>query len=216
MAIPIVVVVFTLVRLNRRRKEGAKANLAWEDFALQHCLRKMEPKPNVVTEINLDVLKDKLGPKRVTDLSPSKSFRGDIQGYPFELALVIKHGHKSSKMEIFTRMAIELPGIAKDLRVYPEKISSKIGKMLGSQDITTGDEEFDKSFMIKGSNPDDVNRYLTPDRRHILLSGSKDLGQLEIAAGQLYAVRKGQVGELSELSLLSSKMAAMAASLADA
>jgi hypothetical protein len=52
-------------------------------------------------------------------------------------------------------------------------------------------------------------------RRHILLSGPRDLDQLEIAAGRLYLIRKGRVGELSELSLLYSKIAAKAASLAD-
>lgn len=215
-AIPIVVLVVTLARINKKRKEAARANRAWEDFALQQGLREVKPESNVVTDINVEVLKKQLGAKRVPDSNPSKAFRGDNQGYPFELAMVIKHGHNASKMEIFTRMAIELPGVANDLRVYPEKISSKIGKMLGSQDIATGDEEFDKRFMIKGANPEEVQRYLSPDRRYLLLSHSKDLGQLEIANGCLYLIRKGQIGRVSELSMLHSSMGAMAASLANA
>jgi hypothetical protein len=52
-----------------------------------------------------------------------------------------------------------------EVRVYPERLFSKIGKFLGGQDIQLGDVNFDDKFMIKGSDDARVKDFLNPDVR---------------------------------------------------
>lgn len=51
------------------------------------------------------------------------------------------------------------------VRIYPERLFSRIGKFLGGQDIQLGDEQFDDKFMIKGSDQPRVKDFLSPDVR---------------------------------------------------
>ena len=55
-----------------------------------------------------------------------------------------------------------------NVRVYPERLFSKIGKFLGGQDIQLGDENFDDKFMIKGSDAARVKDFLSPDVRQAI------------------------------------------------
>lgn len=51
-----------------------------------------------------------------------------------------------------------------EFRIYPEHLLSKLGKLLGGQDIQIGDEIFDARFMIKGSSPERVKALLAKQR----------------------------------------------------
>jgi hypothetical protein len=55
------------------------------------------------------------------------------------------------------------------LKIYREHIFSGLGKMLGFQDIQTGDAAFDDRFVVKGHDPERVLRRLNGAVRRELL-----------------------------------------------
>jgi hypothetical protein len=67
---------------------------------------------------------------------------------------------------LYTRLFFHFQRMpALEVRVYPERLFSKIGKFLGGQDIQLGDVNFDDKFMIKGSDDARVKDFLNPDVR---------------------------------------------------
>ena len=67
---------------------------------------------------------------------------------------------------LYTRLFFHFPRMPSlEVRVYPERLFSKIGKFLGGQDIQLGDVNFDDKFMIKGSDDARVKDFLNPDVR---------------------------------------------------
>lgn len=67
---------------------------------------------------------------------------------------------------LYTRLFFHLQrNVPVNVRIYPERLFSKIGKFLGGQDIQLGDVNFDDKFMIKGSDDARVKDFLSPDVR---------------------------------------------------
>lgn len=54
-------------------------------------------------------------------------------------------------------------------QIYNEKTLQRISKTLGAQDIIIGNEEFDRAFMIKGSDENNVIGILSTDVQEALL-----------------------------------------------
>lgn len=101
-------------------------NRAWEDFATRTGLA-FEPG-------------GLLGAPRV---------RGAYRGHSLLVDTYTVHHGKSSTT--YTRIALGLnrPG-GLSLTLYNEGVFSQLGKLLGGQDIQTGDAELDRRFIIRG------------------------------------------------------------------
>ncbi len=56
------------------------------------------------------------------------------------------------------------------LTLYSEGVFTKLGKLIGMQDIQIGNTEFDNTFIVKGSEEFFVKRFLTPKVQQKLLS----------------------------------------------
>ena len=151
-------------------------------------------------------------------------FQGDIQGMPFALECIATEGTpvRIGKLrmsfgegpKMFSRMAVRLPGVPRGLRLYRQTSWSRLGRAVGMQDIITGDSEFDRTFMVKGSDPDAVVTFLSPFRRMALLSDAAKLVGLELESGELIVLRRGQIDTGEELDALFSQVASLAADLA--
>lgn len=140
------------------------------------------------------------------------SFSGENEGLPFKLdAYTVRTGetHKT-----YTRMRVFLPDPPKGLHVYQETKMSRLGKALGAQDIEFYDPEFDKNFVVKGENPEEVRRYLTQERRHTLMQYVKDAGPIEIKDGAVILERSGLIGDIPELERLFSRVGDLAQTFA--
>ncbi len=77
-------------------------------------------------------------------------------------------GGKNKQTYTVTKVYLEQPA-GLGMRVYKEGFFSKVGKAIGTQDIQTGDREFDDAVMIKGNDEVGVTEYLTPELRAALL-----------------------------------------------
>ncbi len=75
-----------------------------------------------------------------------------------------KNRHTYTRIALYLREPLTL-----GLRVYKEGFLSKIGKAIGTQDVRTGDREFDDAVMIKGNDEVGVIDVLTPDVRAAML-----------------------------------------------
>jgi len=149
---------------------------------------------------------------------------GKNKGFPFRIEVLtsegvpkkigeheVKRGQRTSK---FTRVYINFPGIPKEIRLYREKLISKVGKIMGLQDIKTGDSEFDRAFIIKGKNENKVLSFLNSDRRKVLLSAVKEMPGIELTDHGLFLQLQGQVNSLKELENLYNKFGDIASKLA--
>lgn len=61
------------------------------------------------------------------------------------------------------------PQLQLGLKVYREHMMSGIGKVLGFQDIQTGDKEFDDRFVVKGRDEPGILRLLNANTRQEIL-----------------------------------------------
>lgn len=80
--------------------------------------------------------------------------------------------------------------------IFPEDFTDKIGKIFGLKDIEVGDLEFDKKFIIKSNNANQVKKMLTFETRRFLIEndvanfkleniGDKSILELNIALNEL-------------------------------
>ena len=59
--------------------------------------------------------------------------------------------------------------------IYRKSIFSGLGKMLGMQDVTVGDPEFDDAFIIKGSDETGLRRLFANQKIRSLISAQPDI-----------------------------------------
>lgn len=79
-----------------------------------------------------------------------------------------------------------IPGGAGDLQIAEEGLFAKLAKLVGSQDIKTGDPKFDKRFIVKSSNTDSAVARLHPKARAALLSLEDTLrGEITVEDGSV-------------------------------
>jgi hypothetical protein len=152
------------------------------------------------------------------------TFHGKNQGLPFLLQCIETEGtpvrigklefNRGEDSKIFTRMQVNFPGLPQGLRVYQETKWSKLGKAIGMQDITTGDPEFDRSFMVKGKEPHVVIDYLTASRRTAMLTHAAGMKGLELREEGLTFLQPGQIESVDELGRLFSGLGSLALALA--
>jgi len=100
----------------------------------------------------------------------------------------------------YTAFRVSFPG-SLDLGMKLSRelaLVSGIAKFFGAQDILSGDEVFDTTFVIKGTEPDDVIGFLTEDIRRQLIElqqAQKGMGivvtDIDISVTQMGAARDG-------------------------
>ncbi len=135
-------------------------------------------------------------------------FKGRNQGFPFVLERLRRR--RGNSQQTFTRMTLTLSGLPAGLRVYRETAPDKAS---GPWDVETGDSGFDKAFVIRGKNAEDVRSYLTPERRHAVRTYMRRLEWVRLLDDGLHWERIGQLTSLRELDQLYTGMGEFAAVL---
>lgn len=97
----------------------------------------------------------------------SPSLTGSYRGRRVEVSTVYRGSGKSRHIctQVETTLA---PYLNLGLKIYRQGLLQELGKLVGTQDIETGDAAFDAQFMIKGDDPDKVLRLLDADTRSAL------------------------------------------------
>lgn len=87
----------------------------------------------------------------------------EYRGYPTVIEFYSTGGKHPT---LYTRLLFNLSSRpAFEFHLYPERFFSKLGKLLGGQDIQIGDEQFDPKFMLKGSSEQLVKSMLSAEVR---------------------------------------------------
>lgn len=91
------------------------------------------------------------------------------------------------------------PQLTLGMKVYREHAFSGIGKMLGFQDLQTGDKEFDDRFVIKGKDEAGILRLLNPGLRQEILRYDKFSSRARVDDEGAYWEKVGVVGDTALL-----------------
>lgn len=106
--------------------------------------------------------------KFLSFLKRSLKLEGDRRGIPLQIYHYAVSTGNSSTTYTTVRTSLENPkGLT--FRFGKEGLFSKMGKSLGMQDICTGDERFDKLFMVKCSDEAFILQALLPQVREKFL-----------------------------------------------
>ncbi len=123
---------------------------------------------------------------------------GPFQDYQIEVRTITRGSGKNSKT--YTQInTLAHPPLAMGLRVYREGFFSSVGKVLGFQDIQTGDATFDERFIIKGRNEDAVRRLLTPNLRVAMLEYDRAVGGASIDDEGIHWEEQGIEGKTERI-----------------
>ncbi|MGI9648362.1 MAG: hypothetical protein ACR2OI_07560 [Acidimicrobiia bacterium] len=88
-----------------------------------------------------------------------QSMTGTIRG------LTVTIDTHQSNDNTFTRYRVKYPSLGLGLSAKRQHALSRLGAMLGFQDIEIGDPVFDEAVILKGDYPDRITSFLTPSRR---------------------------------------------------
>ena len=114
---------------------------------------------------------------------------GVYQRHQIKLDSFVRRSGKNSTT--YTRIVVYLNNAAQfTMSISQEGMFSKLGKKLGIQEITTGDDEIDKRYLIKGEPEADVQRMLSSlgMRQRLLEAPAIDI---EIRGMEVYYHRHG-------------------------
>lgn len=107
---------------------------------------------------------------------------GRVDGVHVEVDAQIR---RNNRITVFT-VKFDRP-IGVGLKMTRQNSLHSVGKLLGMQDIETGDENFDVRFLVKGNPPDRVRQMLTPEVRVRLAQLSDQAAKLEVHDDRLSA-----------------------------
>lgn len=103
---------------------------------------------------------------------------GEVDGREFELDLKSRQRSlRDNRHEVYTQMKIKMPGAPRDLSVLRRLESGEAWRGLVNliqekmglpADINSGDEDFDRRYSIRSDLAEQVQAWLTPDRRTII------------------------------------------------
>ena len=90
---------------------------------------------------------------------------GTVAGFHVKVHTYTQSSGENSKT--YNKFAVRFPqSLEMGLKLSREvKFFSSIAKAFGGQDIVTGDESFDSTFVIKGDNPEAIQEFLTEERK---------------------------------------------------
>jgi hypothetical protein len=208
--------------LRRRMRKQQSLNEIWREFAAFKGLEELQVRDGQEEELTYEDenFQDK---PAANDYETILFFHGKNGNLPFALECFATQGtpmrigklnmSRGDRMKIFTRIKIGLNNLPKGLRVYGKTIWSGLGKAVGMQDITTGDDSFDRTFVVKGKDPAEVINYLTPSRRMVLLAYADKLQGMELREEGLLLLQPGQTESVDMLEQIYSQMGSLASSL---
>lgn len=81
---------------------------------------------------------------------------GKYKNHVLTIRTEMRGSGKSRKA--YSILELNVPGVNTSYGIYKEGLFSKIGKVLGMQDIQTGFDEFDRKFLLQSSDPDKAIR----------------------------------------------------------
>ena len=93
----------------------------------------------------------------------------------FDYSYVVRQG-KHTKTYEYAVVALGLPCALPELHVAPEGVFTRLGTMLGMEDIDLESEEFNRQFRVRCPNSKFAHDVITPRTMHALLS----MGPVEI------------------------------------
>ncbi len=87
---------------------------------------------------------------------------GEFGGHRIAVSTFTKSSGNSN--QTYTRYHFEYRRrIDVEMKMTPQGVLNQIGKMFGLQDIEVGNPSFDDRVLLRGSDPDAVRQYLTPE-----------------------------------------------------
>jgi hypothetical protein len=107
--------------------------------------------------------------RRVATRFGGNSSNGGVFGRPFlhfhhagTFVRVDIHSTRGKSPTYYTQVHLAWPDLRARCEIYPERFTSRVGKMLGMADVEIGSPEFDRDFIISGASPRDLRDLLTP------------------------------------------------------
>jgi hypothetical protein len=154
-------------------------------------------------------------------LQPGR-IRGVHRGVRVAVDAVRRGGGRNDRSLTRYRVWFPVP-LGLGLHVSREGLLSRLGKLMGLEDVRTGDDRFDAALMVRGADADAVRRFLTPDRRLRIELLVRTLGDVRIDDDGIAVERRGVerrietiVGTVRELALAANALLGPAAAPADA
>ena len=90
---------------------------------------------------------------------------------------------------------IDAPGLPDGLFIHPEEFSHRLEKLVGRQDIETGDTVFDDAIVVRADDAATVEQLLSHSAlRHRMLAACKRFTEFQIRGGVIY----GQLQALAD------------------
>lgn len=119
-----------------------------------------------------------------------RDMRGTVDGCGVRVATVKRGSGKNSTT--YTQFTVHYGRhLGLGLRITREGFFSGVAKFFGSQDIRTGDDDFDRRVLIKGDDEDRVNRFLTAARRTQIATAIELFPELEIQDSHVVLEQRG-------------------------
>jgi hypothetical protein len=97
----------------------------------------------------------------------------------------------------YTQVHLAWPDPRARCEIYPERFTSRVGKMLGMADVEIGSPDFDRDFIITGSSPRDLREFLTPPVQAVIYRlrrmHGNDYVYVSIGGGNLLVKKLGLI-----------------------
>jgi len=142
----------------------------------------------------------------------SKSIEGRLHDNRVRVDTFTRSSGKHSTT--FTRYRIDFPrALGLGLNLKEQGFISGVAAFFGSQDIETGDPQFDPRVVVKGADPRHIARFLTPARRLRIVRLFQNHPGCEIKDHAIEWSRRGGVTETAQLVTTVRRLAFAAARL---
>lgn len=109
----------------------------------------------------------------------------------------VHHGKSSTKYTKFEAKFSQPFDLG--LKIYTEGSFRKFTKFFGAQDIQILDEEFDKTFIVKGIGDNEMRYALTPERRAALLNAHQLLPGFKVGDDNVNYTKMGVIRKTEKL-----------------
>jgi hypothetical protein len=126
---------------------------------------------------------------------------------------VERHSHYSGGRSretstTYTRIQVNHTGkFSGEINIYPQTFFSVLGKALGMQDVSVGNPEFDKAFIVKGNDETFLRKILDAEMQRNMLSMKK---QVRVLPNVVYILENGTVKDKTLLMNMLNMMVALA------
>ena len=115
----------------------------------------------------------------------SRNMYGAINGLACRVYThTVTHGSSSNRRTVeYTNFEVSFPQSLNMGLILKREVAmlGKLAKMMGNQDIQTGDPAFDACFTIKGMNEQQVRTFLTNERRQSIMHLRQSIEDLQIS-----------------------------------